>query len=378
MAYRKDFPGLLVSDASDFDQDARNAPFGSDAGSQPTAVMPLAMLSHPAMPQMTGQALTWAQGNVAPWLGNIFNATGLSSQPVQNAVSQMATPFRDAGNWLSPGLGNNVWPQTSTGDDYSANPGTSTDTPYRIHNPLLDVPMQVVMPKILTDATQVNMPYVLPTQARKKNVFDGIKNADSMSRHGTYTQDEANNITNLEKNGVNTSYINVPPMSDTDKGSVIKYSNAAQLDPNMMFKFIAMESGGNPNAVSPNGAIGDFQIVGSTAGKLGVTDRFNPDQNIMGGIYLAKQNADALSKTNLPISAENLYMMHQLGAYYGGEVIRGAQEGKKISELSEGAQDGINWNYGSNNKTAADYVNANKQLLDARYKNFLKQNPNLD
>jgi soluble lytic murein transglycosylase-like protein len=43
------------------------------------------------------------------------------------------------------------------------------------------------------------------------------------------------------------------------------------------------ESGGNPNAVSPTGATGLMQFISSTAKKMGVLDRRNPVQSIMGG-----------------------------------------------------------------------------------------------
>ncbi|HEY8085854.1 MAG TPA: transglycosylase SLT domain-containing protein, partial [Methylophilaceae bacterium] len=264
MAYRKDFPGLLVSDASDFDQDAQNAPFGSDAGSQ---------------------LLTWAQGNVAPWRGNIFNATGLSGNSVQNVASQMATPFRDAGNWLSPGLGNSIWPH---GGDASTYPGTSTDTPYQIHNPLLDVPMQVVMPKILTDATQLNMPNVAPLpplQDRQSQDFGDLKNAGSLNK-GTYTPEEAARIIQLTNIGTNLS-ANPVKMADVDKNALIQAAIDKKINPKYILNAVAMESGGNPNAISSSGAIGLTQIVGKTAQHLKIRDRFDPNQNIQGAIDLA-------------------------------------------------------------------------------------------
>ena len=43
------------------------------------------------------------------------------------------------------------------------------------------------------------------------------------------------------------------------------------------------ESGGVPTAVSPTGAKGLMQFIASTARAMGVTDRFDPVQSIMGG-----------------------------------------------------------------------------------------------
>ncbi len=46
---------------------------------------------------------------------------------------------------------------------------------------------------------------------------------------------------------------------------------------------MARESGGNPNAVSPTGATGLMQFIRSTATAMGVLNRYNPEQSIMGG-----------------------------------------------------------------------------------------------
>jgi hypothetical protein len=53
---------------------------------------------------------------------------------------------------------------------------------------------------------------------------------------------------------------------------------------------IAQESGGQPRVVSKAGAIGLGQLMPATARGLGVTDPYNPEQNIKGTVkYLAQQ-----------------------------------------------------------------------------------------
>lgn len=61
---------------------------------------------------------------------------------------------------------------------------------------------------------------------------------------------------------------------------------------NLIAGDIYEESGGNPNAVSGTGAEGLMQLEPGTAASLGVTNPFNPQQNILGGAtYLAQLHA---------------------------------------------------------------------------------------
>lgn len=67
-------------------------------------------------------------------------------------------------------------------------------------------------------------------------------------------------------------------------------SAAAQygLDPNFVTAVARRESNLNPNAVSPAGAKGIMQLMDATAAMLGVTNPFDPTQNINAGVkYLA-------------------------------------------------------------------------------------------
>jgi hypothetical protein len=55
------------------------------------------------------------------------------------------------------------------------------------------------------------------------------------------------------------------------------------LDPALLYAVIATESGFEANAVSRKGAMGLMQLMPETARRYGVTDPFNPAQNIQAG-----------------------------------------------------------------------------------------------
>jgi membrane-bound lytic murein transglycosylase MltF len=66
-------------------------------------------------------------------------------------------------------------------------------------------------------------------------------------------------------------------------------ASAAGIDWRLVAAQIRKESGFDPNAVSPVGAVGLMQLMPETAEELGVTDRRDPLQSIRGGIrYLIK------------------------------------------------------------------------------------------
>lgn len=64
------------------------------------------------------------------------------------------------------------------------------------------------------------------------------------------------------------------------------------LDPLLLHAQVKRESSGNPNRVSPAGAMGLMQLMPGTAKDLGVTDAFDPEQNIMGGARYMRQLLD--------------------------------------------------------------------------------------
>lgn len=64
-------------------------------------------------------------------------------------------------------------------------------------------------------------------------------------------------------------------------------AKSAGVEPNLLRAVIVVESGFNSRAVSKRGAVGLMQLMPATAARFGVSDRYDPRQNVRGGaLYL--------------------------------------------------------------------------------------------
>lgn len=86
------------------------------------------------------------------------------------------------------------------------------------------------------------------------------------------------------------SPLRLPDLDQPFSAAVAEAAERYAIDSKLLHAVIVVESQYSPAAVSPAGAVGLMQLMPLTAAELGVQDRFDPAQNIMGGAdYLARQ-----------------------------------------------------------------------------------------
>jgi soluble lytic murein transglycosylase-like protein len=78
-----------------------------------------------------------------------------------------------------------------------------------------------------------------------------------------------------------------------------------ELDPLLVDSVVRVESGYNPQAVSPKGAQGLMQLIPSTAHRFGVKNPFDPRENIEGGVRYLKYLKEMFKDDRLALAAYN-------------------------------------------------------------------------
>jgi soluble lytic murein transglycosylase-like protein len=86
--------------------------------------------------------------------------------------------------------------------------------------------------------------------------------------------------------------------------TVLRAAGRYAVDPALVFAIIASESRGDPEAVSPSGAVGLMQLMPTTADALGV-DPYKPEENIEGAVRYLSALLDEFKSVDLSLVAYN-------------------------------------------------------------------------
>jgi soluble lytic murein transglycosylase-like protein len=90
------------------------------------------------------------------------------------------------------------------------------------------------------------------------------------------------------------------------RGVIENQASQQSLSPDLVRAVIRVESNWNPRAQSAKGALGLMQLMPATAAEYGVSDPFNPEQNIRAGVKYLRKLVDRFDgKTELALAAYN-------------------------------------------------------------------------
>ena len=107
-----------------------------------------------------------------------------------------------------------------------------------------------------------------------------------------------------------------PPPAGIDE-AVQRIAEQNSLPPQLIHSVIKVESNYNPHAISNKGALGLMQLIPSTARRFGVSDVFNPVQNIEGGAKYLRYLLDLYGE-NYPLALAAYNAGEAAVAKYGG------------------------------------------------------------
>lgn len=184
-------------------------------------------------------------------------------------------------------------------------------------------------------------------------------------------------------------------------GYIKEASKKYEIPEDVLRGFVKMEDGWT-GKMSPTGAIGTGQFTQGTWNGLAKTDagkeigmtkinktnfrkasdpRRNQQINTLATGLLAKQNADLLKKHGLPLTGENLYMLHNIGP----GVIPVLKGSTKVSDATMEAMKVNGWVKGMTPKSFVKYqkkrFNNHYSIANKKHdlpKNFTSSNSNID
>lgn len=105
--------------------------------------------------------------------------------------------------------------------------------------------------------------------------------------------------------GYRTTTAGRPGTSAAFEALVIEHAQRQSLRPELVRAVIQVESGFDPDATSPKGAMGLMQLMPQTARALGVLNAYDPEENIRGGTVYLRQLLNKYGTEQLALAAYN-------------------------------------------------------------------------
>lgn len=105
---------------------------------------------------------------------------------------------------------------------------------------------------------------------------------------------------------------------DAITNAILVYSAQSDVDPRLVVALIVAESDFDTGATSRTGAMGLGQIMPGTAREIGLTNPYDPVQNVQGAIYLLKQRLDKYSGGAASGDLAPRHIVLALAAYNAG------------------------------------------------------------
>ena len=117
-----------------------------------------------------------------------------------------------------------------------------------------------------------------------------LKPSDLPLRSRDEIQTASGNINNFNFVDAENAKVKISKKIKLYENEINDAAKTYGVEPELIIAMIQQESGGNSKAVSNKGAQGLMQLMPATAQSLGVTNSFDPKQNINGGVkYIAQQ-----------------------------------------------------------------------------------------